>query len=336
MTAKTPVVILYNYYTTWTPEDFAIGQKYLQTMVDGLREVGHRVEMVEFWQVLGDKLRPFDPNEWVIFNWCEGIEGEIGGDARLCEELDTLGYTYTGNPPAALRLSVQKGQVKCLLARHHIPTPPGHTFNTADEVSTWAHFPAIVKPVSQHCSYGINRAAVVHDLAALRQRVAYVNATFHEAALVEAFIEGREINVGIWGNHCPRILPLREIDFSAIPNPFHRMVTWDSKWVATSEDWNKMPIIYDVRTSPMLYQRIENMALETYRVFGCRDYARIDFRIDADENPWVVDVNPNPDICWDGGFIGGCNMLGYSYGEAISHIVQMAAARQGIVVETGR
>lgn len=328
MTVKAPVVILYNTYTTWLPEDIALGQKYLQEMVNGLRTEGHRVEVVEFWQSVGHSLQGYDPNEWIIFNWCEGVEGEVGGDARLCEDLQTLGYTYTGNPPAALRLSVQKGQVKRVLNRWHIPTPPGQAFRSANDIKAWAYFPAIVKPVSQHCSAGVTRAAVVHDLATLRERVNFINTTFNEAALVEAFITGREINVGIWGNGRPRILPLREIDFSAIPDPFHQMVTWDSKWVPSSEDWNKMPIIYDVRTSPTLYERIEKIALDTYRVFECRDYARVDFRIDADENPWVVDVNPNPDICWDGGFIGGCKMLGYSYGQAISHIVQMAVTRR--------
>jgi D-alanine-D-alanine ligase len=328
METKPAVVILSNTYTTWTEQDIALGQTYLAEMMSALRELGHRVETAQFTKDPIAALTPFDPREWIVFNWCEGVEDEVGGDARVCQDLENMGYVYTGNTPQALRLSVQKGVVKQVLSRWNIPTPPGRTFNTAGEIEHWEHFPAIVKPVSQHCSYGVNRQSVVHDTNALRERVGYIIALYQEAALVEKFVSGREINVGIWGNGRPRLLPLREIDFSAIANPFHRMVTWDSKWEPNSEDWNKMPVIFDVDISVALRSAIEKIAMETYRVCGCRDYARIDFRIDEANRPWVVDVNPNPDICSDGGFIGGCKMLGYSYGQAISHIVHMALMRR--------
>jgi D-alanine-D-alanine ligase len=89
-----------------------------------------------------------------------------------------------------------------------------------------------------------------------------------------------------------------------------------------------MPVITDVKISPLLRAQIEEIVLRTYRVFECRDYARVDLRIDANEQPYVVDVNPNPDITPDGGFIGSCNAAGYTYGEAISNIIQMAVTRR--------
>ena len=152
--------------------------------------------------------------------------------------------------------------------------------------------------------------------------------TVKEPALAERFIAGREINVGIWGNGRPRMLPLREIDFSAIDNPLHQMVTWDSKWVPDSPEWNSMPVIVQPAVSHDLRKRIEDVALRTYRAFDCRDYARVDLRIDEHEQPFVVDVNPNPDITPDGGFAGACKAAGYSYGEAISNIVGMAVTRR--------
>ncbi len=329
MNAKKPsVIVLYNYYTTWSPEERGMADRQTQELVGELTALGHTVRTVEFWKDVRRALRDFDPNKWIIFNWVEGIEDEVGGDARICEDLQSLGFTFTGNPPDTLRLSVQKGKVKKVLDRWHIPTPAGREFASGDEVKTWSAWPAIVKPVSQHCSAGVTREAVVHDLDSLRARVQHVREVYKESSLVEQFIAGREINVGIWGNGRPRLLPLREIDFSQMPNPLHQMVTWDSKWVPTSEDWNKMPVMTDVQVSDTLRAKLEEITIKTYRVFGCRDYARIDYRIDKDENAYVVDVNPNPDITSDGGFIGGCRMLGYSYGEAVSNIISMAVTRR--------
>ena len=215
-----------------------------------------------------------------------------------------------------------------MLDRWHIPTPPGREFGSPDEISAWAHWPAIVKPVSQHCSAGVNRDAVVHNLEELKARVKYVNHEFKEAALVEKFVAGREINVGVWGNGRPRVLPLREIDFSRIANPLHRMVTWDSKWVPDSQDWNTQPVIIDVEIDNALRAKIEEIVLKTYRMFECRDYARVDLRVDADGQPYVIDVNPNPDITHEGGFAGGAAAAGYSYAEAISNIISMAVTRR--------
>jgi D-alanine-D-alanine ligase len=329
---RVPVVILYNYYETWTPQEKEDGEKLTQTMVESLRELGHRVAVAEFWKDVRPAVRKYKPSEWIIFNWCEGVEDETGGDARICADLDRMGYTYTGNGPATLKVSVEKGRVKRLLQRWNIPTPGGREYGSVDEVTeaSWdpANFPAILKPVSQHCSVAVTRDAVVHNMEQLRERVAYVVDTVKEPALAERFIAGREINVGIWGNGRPRVLPLREIDFSRIENPLHQMVTWDSKWVPDSPEWNAMPVITQPAISDELRARVEDVALRTYRAFDCRDYARVDLRIDQHDQPYVVDVNPNPDITPDGGFAGACNAAGYTYGEAISNIVSMAVARR--------
>jgi D-alanine-D-alanine ligase len=329
---RVPVVILYNTYKTWTPQEMTDADKFTQAMVDGLKGVGHKVAVCEFWKDVQPAIHRYKPSDWIVFNWCEGIEDETGGDARICADLDTLGYTYTGNPPHTLRLSVQKGRVKKVLQRWNIPTPPGREFGSADEVTAdaWdkSWFPAIIKPVSQHCSVAVTRDAVVHDMKQLRERVGYVVETVKEAVIAESFVVGREINVGVWGNGRPRVLPLREIDFSVIENPLHRMVTWDSKWVPDSPEWNSMPVITQPVVSDALRARVEDIALRTYRAFDCRDYARVDLRIDSNEQPYVVDVNPNPDITPDGGFAGACNAAGYTYAGAISNIISMAVARR--------
>ena len=329
---KARVIVLYNYYLNRTAEEAELGDRQTREMLDALRALGHVAEPVEFHSDVKAAVAHYDPNEWIVFNWVEGIENEVAGDSRICAELDALGFTYTGNPPATLRLSVEKGRVKRMLERWNIPTPEGRDFLTPDQVQSWTHFPAIVKPVSQHCSAAVTRDAVAHTVEALRARIAHINQAFHEGAVVERFIAGREINVGIWGNGRPRVLPLREIDFSLIPDPLHQMVTWDSKWTPNSAEWNTTPVNERPLVSNALREQLEDIAIRTYRAFGCRDYARVDFRIEQDaqgnERPFVVDVNPNPDITADGGFAGACRAAGYSYGQAISNIIGMAVARR--------
>lgn len=331
-TDKAPVIVLFNYYKSRTQEELEYGARQTQELLDGLQALGHKAVPVEFWNDIRPGLAKYDPNEWIVFNWVEAVEDEIAGDARVCAELDEMGFTYTGNPPATLRLSIEKGHVKRMLDRWNIPTPEGRDFLSPADVTEWHHFPAIVKPIAQHCSAAVTRDAVVHSVEALRARVAHIAEVFNEGSIVERFIAGREINVGIWGNGRPRVLPLREIDFSAIPDPLHQMVTWDSKWTPNSLEWNTTPVNERPVVSEALRAQIEDIALRTYRAFGCRDYARVDLRIETDalgvERPYVVDVNPNPDITSDGGFAGGCRAAGYSYGEAISNIVGMAVARR--------
>lgn len=329
---KAPVIVLFNYYKSRTPEDITLCNRQTNEMLAALRGVGHLAEPVEFYADAKAPLSRYDPNEWIVFNWVEGIENETDGDARITADMDAMGFTYTGNPPATLRLSVEKGRVKRMLERWGIPTPEGRAFSRPEDIAAWNHFPAIVKPVSQHCSVAVTRDAVVHDIDALRARVRFINQIYNEGALVERFIAGREINIGIWGNGRPRVLPMREIDFSRIPNPLHRMVTWDSKWTPNSPDWNTTPVNERPEMDGALRQQIEDIGIRTYRAFGCRDYARVDLRVevgpDGAERPYVVDVNPNPDITADGGFIGACAMAGYTYGEAVSNIIGMAVARR--------
>ena len=158
---RVPVVVLYNTYKSWTPQEKEEGDKLTQAMVSGLQALGHRVAVAEFWKDVRPALRKFKPGEWIVFNWCEGVEDEVGGDARICAELDQMGYTYTGNAPYTLKLSVEKGRVKRMLQRWNISTPGGREFKSAGEVTAenWdaANFPAIIKPVSQHCSVAVTR-----------------------------------------------------------------------------------------------------------------------------------------------------------------------------------
>jgi D-alanine-D-alanine ligase len=214
-----------------------------------------------------------------------------------------------------------------MLDQLNIPTPAWRACSSPDEVEGWGIFPAIVKPAAEHCSFGITDGAVVSDLKQLRERVAFVLQTYGGLALVEDFIVGREFNVSIWGNGRPAPLPLYEIDFSDIPDPQHRLVDFDAKWTKGSFTYEHTPSRCPAEVDDKVAVRIRDVAMAAYRALRLRDYGRIDMRV-RDGQPYVVDVNSNPDITIDGGFAKTAAVAGYDYGAMVSRIVNLAAHRK--------
>ena len=224
-------------------------------------------------------------------------------------------------------MTQDKTTTKTVLDQLNIPTPAWCTFDSADEVKDWNIFPAIVKLSIEHCSTGITDGAVVSDLDQLRERVDYLVQNYGSQVLVEDFILGREFNVSIWGNGKPTPLPLYEIDFSGIPDPRRRVVDWDAKWVKGSFSYEHTPARCPAEVDGELAERIRSVAMEAYRALRLRDYGRIDMRV-RDGQPYVVDVNANPDITIDGGFAKTAAVAGYDYGAMASRIINFAAHRK--------
>jgi D-alanine-D-alanine ligase len=322
-----PVVILYNVDSSWTEAEVQEAEGYLTIMADGLKEQEHPVELAPVRSDVAEPLQRFDPREHIIFNWCEGIDGIPRSYDRIPPILEELGFAYTGASAWTLATTQDKSVAKKLLDQRCIPTPAWRTFQSADEVKDWDNFPAIVKPAAEHCSFGITDGAVVSNLDQLRNRVATILQTWGGLALVEEFIVGREFNVAIWGNGRPAPLPLYEIDFSDVADPHQWIVDYDAKWTKGSfmyeHTYSRCPAQVDEDTA----ERIRTVAMEAYRVLRLRDYGRIDMRV-RDGQPYVVDVNANCDITVDGGFVKTTAAAGYSYGAAISRIINFAAHRK--------
>ena len=165
-------------------------------------------------------LAGYPPTEWAVFNLGEGIEGRLFEEARIAWALEAMGYRMTGSYGLGLSRSIHKAHAKQLFEREGIPTPPWRLYRDVREVEDGVglEFPLIAKPVAEDGSLGIGPDAVVHDLAALRERVEHINVSYRQAALVERFIAGREFNVSLWGDP-PELLPLAEIDFHDFADP---------------------------------------------------------------------------------------------------------------------
>lgn len=292
------------------------------------------VQLVAAAQHVERRLKAFPPQDYVVFNLFEGVDGLVREDAddpldeeaRTALTLKELGYRFTGADDRTLALAVNKGQAKAALAAGGVLTPPWRVFTCGDEVSeaslAGVPFPVIVKPVAEDSSLGIDDNAVVSGLATLRARVAHITTGYRQSALVEAFIDGREINVALWGDP-PQVLPLAEVSLSDLGAPEKRIVSFAAKWEEDSFDYQHTPVTCPAQLPEALAERIRATALRAWQITGCRGgYARVDMRV-CGEEVYVLEVNPNPSIAPDAGFARCARAAGFDYPHMILHILSM-------------
>lgn len=324
-----PVLLLYNLDRTWPLHEVEESLQEAGKLETGLQEQGHPVTPVIIYDTdLKTPLSKYHPDQYVIFNWCEGVPGIPWSDALVAETLEALHFAYTGAPPEVLRLSQDKYQVQRLLDQRQVPTPRWRLC-ASPECEDWDCFPAIVKPSQEHCSFGVTTEAVVLDRAALRQRIAYVLDEFHQPALVEDFIDGREFHVSLWGNGAIQMLPPAEMDFAAFEDVRDRLCTFESKFNPNSRHYKHIGLHLPAELSDDEYRLLEKTASAAYRALGCRDYARLDIRL-RDGVFYVLDINPNADLSSASSTACAAEVAGYSFGAMGSRLVNLAALRHPV------
>jgi D-alanine-D-alanine ligase len=282
------------------------------------------VQSSELEVYLGD----VNPDEYLVFNWCEELPGISRSAYQVVSILEQMGFTYTGTESRALALSQNKCMVKRILQRCQIPTPKWRVY-TSNQNIRWSRFPAIVKPVFEHCSFGITREAVVQSTTELAQRVHDVLKEHHQPALVEEFIDGREFHVGVIGNGVLHVLPPVEIDYSAFDDIHDRLCTYEANFDKSSLAYQSTkPKLPTFLTNNQL-RHLERTVIAAYRATACRDYARMDIRL-RDGNFYVLDVNHDADISPDTSLVLTAETAGFSYGQFGSLLVNLAARRHPI------
>ena len=280
-----------------------------------------------------EAIKAFAPD--VVFNLCESIGGDNRFEPLLPLLLDREGIAYTGSGPLTLSLSLHKHKAKEILRARGVPTPAAAHLTTPDVSGIDIPFPLIVKPAREDASVGIHAESVVHDRGALRRRVTHVLSHYRQPALVERYIEGREIYVSMLGRPigAPQIFPFYEIDFSLMPADRPRIVSFDGKWVEDSDEFIGTKPIPCVSLPPALQARVTEVALSAFEAMEVRDYARLDIRLpekgpDAG-TPFVIDVNPNCDLSdGAGGYSKAAAAAGLGYDEVIRRIVELALLRR--------
>ena len=324
-----PVLVLHNVDSKWPAADIEEAHRVVAELETALRRHGHPVEDVPVFNAnLNEWLQDYDPDDHIVLNWCEELPGASHSEAFVAQALSELNFTYTGSPPDVLAFSWDKGKVKDKLDRSALPTPCWRLFDSP-QPDGWTIFPAIVKPGKEHCSLGITRESVVFTPDGLRERIGNIVETFRQPALVEDFIDGREFHVFLWGNSEIRMLPPTEMDFFAFGNISDRLCTFDSKFRPGSRHYEEIKLRVPAQMKETEYELLKQTAFSVYHAFGCRDYARLDIRL-RNGIFYVIDVNPNPDIGPETSMTYAAEIAGYSYGEMISYLINLAAQRHPI------
>lgn len=266
----------------------------------------------------------------LIFNLCESLKGLAIHEMHVAGIYELFGVPYTGAGTLALGTCLNKVRTKEVLRSYGIPTARYALFADAESVSyddMQLEFPLIVKPSREDASIGIENASVVKEYDSLKQRVEYVVRVHNQPALVEEYIEGRELNVAIIGNDVPVVLPISEIDFTKLPAEYPRIVTYNAKWVDGSAEYIGTVGTCPARLEPETETLVRQTALKAYKILEIRDYGRVDIRLHRNGTPFVLEVNPNPDISHDAGFVRSARALGMTFDDMIMKIVECALER---------
>jgi D-alanine-D-alanine ligase len=311
------------------PEDVDVLEAPWRTefdVVSTLRDMGHDVQVLGVHDDLRDLRRAatgWKPH--IAFNLLEGFDDITIFDTNVVSHLELLKLPYTGCNPRGLILARDKSLSKKLLAYHRIRVPEFEVFRVGRPIRRpkRLQFPLMVKSLTQEASIGISQASVVETDEKLKERVAFVHESVGTAAIAEQYIDGRELYVGVIGNQTLQAFPVWELFFQNMPAEAKRIATDRVKW---SLKYQKKYGILSDRAKDLpeeLEARIQHVCKRTYRGLELSGYARIDLRLDATGNPWVLEANPNPQIAYGDDFAESAEQAGISYEALLQRIMKL-------------
>ena len=296
----------------------------------GIEYAGHEFLFIEADEKAYENLKRLRPD--LVFNRAEGIRGE-SRESQIPAFLEMLGIPYVGSNVLTTAIGLDKAVTKMFLSFHGVNTPRFQTFEKEDEpLNLNLSFPIILKPDREGSSMGIDADSVVHDEASLRRKLTKMLQTYNEPILAEEFIEGREFSAGILGNENPRVLPILEIDFSRFPKEVGTVYGQKAKTVFDSSANYVCP----AHISEKERKKIEEVARKTFKVLGCRDFARIDMRMNSSGELFVLEVNPLPGIDYNterdelSFYPIMAKAAGMDFNEMIKQILDAAIERYGL------
>ncbi|MGH7539326.1 MAG: D-alanine--D-alanine ligase family protein [Gemmatimonadales bacterium] len=301
----------------WTAEDIAGVMKAVNEVASIFETLGH----------LAKKLPVRHNMKWfaearrcdLVFNLCEGVHGFSQWEEHVVAALEFAGVPVTGCTPWTIAACRRKATANAILAQAGAPIPPW-TLAQGNKITDDFPLPAIVKPAAEDASAGLDKYSVVTDRKALRAKLAVMTEQFDEV-LVQRYIPGREFNVGFVGR---RVLPVAEIDFTGMPEGSWPILTYAAKWhIGSAEDLGSVPIC-PAQVSQRLADRLTRVADLAWRTMQGTGYGRVDIRVDDTGRPWVLEVNPNPDLNDDAGLSRMAQAAGWQYDELIQRIAEEA------------
>ena len=271
-------------------------------------------------------INKFNPD--VIYNFVESVEGISSYEYCMAGLFELLGVEITGCSPITLGNCLNKARAKAILKSRGILTPEYRTLKKTKrftEKEIKLRYPMILKLMNEDASIGISEFSVVKNYTELRKQFSFLVETYNQDIILEEFIQGRELNVAILGG---KVLPVSEINFGGLPEEFPNIVTYDGKWTEGSVYYNHTKPVCPAVLPARIKKNIQTIALASYDALNCRDYARVDIRLSNDSVPYVIEVNPNPDISSDSGFARAAAADGLSYDDLLYTIANFALIRK--------
>ncbi len=270
----------------------------------------------------------------LVFNIAEGLNG-ASREAQIPAMLDMLGIPYTGSDPVTLGNCLDKRRTKEILSYYRIPTPRFVVVSSMDELPSRLRYPLMVKPTLEGSSKGVTDKALVHDRKGLVRQVEWVLDTYHQPALVEEFLPGREFTVALLGNGSDlQVMPIVEINFDTLPAGVNPIYSYEAKWLWDREEDPLQIFSCPARLEPLLQKRIEEICRQAFVAMGCRDWCRIDVRLDGRGLPSIIELNPLPGILprpeQNSCFPKAARAAGLSYEQMILRVVDAASQRYNL------
>ncbi len=264
----------------------------------------------------------------LVFNLSESFGSDDTADFKIAAFLDLIGKNYTGSGPRGLMLAQDKAIAKKIFAFHGIHTPVfAKSFRGRLDFSHDLEFPVIVKPAREDGSIGIEFSAVVTSIRELMERIDWLHQHFDSPVLIEEYIDGRELYVGVLGNEKPEALPVIELDLSKLPEGTPRIAAAEVKWgkgTAAYRD-TKSTVATDLPDEKV--GSLQKIAIAAYEALELRDYGRVDMRLQPDGRIHVIEVNPNPWLSSRAELAMAARKAGRTYAQLVEEIVGLASAR---------
>lgn len=297
----------------------------VQAVFKALEESGHVVEPLPVTDDFSTFFKDISlKNLDVVFNLCERMWDDSSGEILMAHLFETMGISFTGSDSRALWLGLNKDKAKTALSLFGIRTPHFKMFATKKDALDDLNFPLIIKPNLEDGSLGIESTCVVLDVKSLRKKVKAMLEEFKRPVIVEEYIDGREFNVSILGDTA---IAVGEVEFN-LPEGEPKVVTYNAKWVKESNEYKNTTTVCPANLNKKTEKGIKDIALKASKAIGCRDYARVDMRMDSLGNVFVIEVNPNPDISPESGFSKALKAAGITYQGFVNQVIGFAIQRK--------